>query len=203
MTLGLVYVLTNPAMPELVKIGMTSGLDAKSRIDQLYGSGVPFPFAVAFACRVDNPAEVERALHIAFAPQRVNPRREFFKIDPAQAIAILRLLHVEDATADVNAAATEITQAEEAAGDAYAARRPNLNFEEMGIPVGSVLVATMNGQEAIVTGARRVTLAGREMSLTEATRAVLGIDYSVAPTPHWSYAGRSLKEIYDATYASE
>ncbi|MEI6343800.1 MAG: GIY-YIG nuclease family protein [Verrucomicrobiota bacterium] len=29
-----------------------------------------------------NPDEVERALHIAFAPQRINPKREFFQIDP-------------------------------------------------------------------------------------------------------------------------
>ena len=37
-------------------------------------------------------------LHLAFAPQRVHPKREFFKIEPYQAIAILRLLDVADIT---------------------------------------------------------------------------------------------------------
>jgi hypothetical protein len=87
--LSVVYVLTNPAMPRLVKIGRTSQEDAKDRITQLYATGVPFPFKLEFACKVANPDEVEEALHQAFAPQRVNPKREFFKIDAAQAIAIL------------------------------------------------------------------------------------------------------------------
>lgn len=78
MSLSVVYVLTNPAMPDLVKIGMTDGDDPQTRLSQLYTTGLPFPFELRFACRVTNPAEVEKALHTAFAPQRVNPKREFF-----------------------------------------------------------------------------------------------------------------------------
>jgi len=37
----IVYVVTNPAMPGLVKIGYTSQADANDRIAQLYGTGVP------------------------------------------------------------------------------------------------------------------------------------------------------------------
>jgi hypothetical protein len=69
----------------------------------LYTTAVPFPFNLEFACGVTGHNEVENALHIAFAPYRVNPRREFFKIEPAQAIAILKLLHTADATAEVAA----------------------------------------------------------------------------------------------------
>lgn len=49
--LSIVYVLTNPAMPGLVKIGMTGGSVADERVAQLYTSGVPFPFKLEFACR--------------------------------------------------------------------------------------------------------------------------------------------------------
>ena len=35
------YVLTNPAMPGLVKIGKTTQLEVKERMKQLYGTGVP------------------------------------------------------------------------------------------------------------------------------------------------------------------
>jgi hypothetical protein len=41
-TLNIVYVLTNPAMPGLVKIGYTYSEDAATRIAQLYSSGVLF-----------------------------------------------------------------------------------------------------------------------------------------------------------------
>ena len=88
-----VYVLTNPAMPGIVKIGITGQEDAQDRIDQLYKhSGVPLPFECVIAIEVTegDAAKLEKALHTAFGPQRVNPKREFFQIDPYQAEAILR-----------------------------------------------------------------------------------------------------------------
>lgn len=95
-SLGIVYVLTNSAMPGLVKIGYTAQDDANSRIAQLYTTGVPVLFTIEYACKVQNAEEIENALHVAFGPNRINPRREFFRIEPDQAIAILKLLHTED-----------------------------------------------------------------------------------------------------------
>jgi hypothetical protein len=84
---SIVYVVTNPAMPGLVKIGWTENTDAKIRIDQLYTTGVPVPFEIAYACKTSRGEEVEKALHTAFAPHRVNPKREFFRIDIAQSLS--------------------------------------------------------------------------------------------------------------------
>lgn len=48
---------------------------------------------------MQNFEEVERVLRdVVFKPYRVNPKREFFRIEPEQAIAILKLLHPEEAT---------------------------------------------------------------------------------------------------------
>ena len=199
--LSIVYVVTNPAMPGLVKIGQTTQAEAQSRLAQLYGTGVPFPFQLEFACRVTNPVEVERALHLAFAPQRVNPKREFFQIDPAQAIAILKLLHTEDATQDLQGQVPIADQQEVAAGEQFRSRRPNLNFEEMGIPSGSNLLSTSTNSTVTVCGPKRVRLGSEEMSLTAATRQVLGLDYSIAPTFAWTFDGRLLRDIYNDTYA--
>lgn len=194
-------------MPGLVKIGQTQD-DANVRIAQLYTTGLPFPFTLEFACRVDNTAEVEQALHTAFAPQRVNPRREFFRIEPGQAIAILRLLHKEDATAEVAAQPVGIDAQDVAAGAAAGeqyrrTRRPNLNFHEMGIADGALLTSTARESSVIVSGPRRVKLAGEEMSLTAATRTVLGLEYSVAPGPYWTHEGKLLQDIYEETYPLE
>ena len=94
----IVYVLTNPAMPGLVKIGKTSQLETEGRMRQLYGTGVPVPFDCAFACQVKDAHEVERALHFAFGNTRVNPNREFFKIEAERVISVLRLLKVDEVT---------------------------------------------------------------------------------------------------------
>ena len=206
MPLGIVYVLSNPAMPRLVKIGCTSLEDISIRLNQLYSTGVPFPFEVEFAARVPNPEEVEQALHRAFAPNRVSARREFFEILPEQPIAILKLLHVEDATTEIELAAVAVQPQDAAAGQQFVARRPPLNFVEMGIPLGSILAFSRNGAinaTAIVSAPKKVQVEGVEMSLTAATRLLLGVDYDVAPGPYWTFSGRSVRVIYDETYQRE
>ncbi len=47
---GVVYVLTNPAMPGLTKIGQTTQEDIAARMSQLYSTGVPVPFECRYAC---------------------------------------------------------------------------------------------------------------------------------------------------------
>ena len=81
---NIVYVLTNPAMPGMVKIGMTDQEDLQLRMRQLYTTGVPLPFECVIARRMEGreAAEIETALHTAFDPYRVNPSREFFEIEP-------------------------------------------------------------------------------------------------------------------------
>jgi hypothetical protein len=187
-------------MPGLVKIGNTTQDDANSRIVQLYTTGVPVPFELEYACKVQNAEEVERALHVAFSPQRINPKREFFKIDPEQAIAILKLLHTEDATAEIEQQPTSIDQESVVAAEQLKSKRPNLNFTEMGIPIGSQLLSVHGQSIAIVASAKKVIFNGEETSLTAATRNVLGIEHSVQPSPHWSYQGKLLKDVYEETY---
>jgi len=198
----IVYVLSNPAMPGLVKIGRTDSQDANSRIGQLYTTGVPVPFTIEYACKVENPDQVEKALHIAFAPQRINPKREFFQIDPEQAIAILRLLNTEDATKEVTGQSSGIDPESVQAAEVLKSRRPNLNFTEMGIPEGSVLHSTEDDSTATVIAPKKVSFRGEEMSLTAATRILLGLDYSVQPSPYWTFSGRSLRDIYNETYTA-
>lgn len=195
-----VYVLTNPAMPGLVKIGKTNGIDVNSRLTQLYSSGVPFPFELCYACKVTNSSEVEKALHTAFAPYRVNAKREFFSIEPEQAIAILKLLHVEDATVEIESMPSQISPEEIQAAKQYNARRPNLNFKVMGIPIGSTLKFTEGESFVTVVTEKLVRLGDEDVSLTAATRTLLGLDYSVQPSPYWTFEGKLLKEIYNETY---
>lgn len=88
-------------MPGLVKIGKTTQEEVELRMKQLYTTGVPVPFQCEFACRVPDAAVVERALHHAFGKTRINDTREFFRIEPERVISILKLLHVEEVTEQV------------------------------------------------------------------------------------------------------
>jgi hypothetical protein len=204
-TRGIVYVLTNPAMPNLLKIGFTTNEDVKVRMAQLYTSpGVPLPFVCVYAARVSNAQKVEKALHTAFGPSRINPRREFFEIEPMQAIAIIKLLEEEDMTPKVDSEKEQIDEVDRDAGTAYAKKkRPRFSFSEMNIPEGSELVSTVNGENAIVTGDRIVNFRGEGTSLTNATKIILENNYAVAPGPYWTYNGKKLRDIYNEVYAEE
>ncbi|MFC1882256.1 GIY-YIG nuclease family protein [Thermodesulfobacteriota bacterium] len=197
---GIVYVLTNPAMPGLVKIGKTVRDSVEGRLNELYSTGVPVPFECAYAGRVVDEAEVERAFHQAFGPYRINPKREFFEIEPDQAIALLRLMAVEDVTPIVQKEAESVDESSKEASRKLKARRPNLNFVEMGIPIGSILEFIHSDATVEVVLERKVVFQDEEMSLTAVTKGLLKNDYPVAPGPYWSFNGKTLSEFYNETY---
>src|SRR5208283_932598 len=133
------YVLVNSAMPGLVKIGRTAQADVAQRMAQLYTTGVPVPFKCLYAAIVDDGNAVESALQTAFGPYRINPKREFFQIEPEQAVAILRLMGKKEVTPELNQELNNnLSEGEK--DSANRIRRPNLNFAEMGIPVGAKLI---------------------------------------------------------------
>ena len=198
----IVYVLTNEAMPNLVKIGKTTRSDVKTRMSELYSSGVPYQFECVYAVEVNDCSTVEKALHVAFNPNRVNPKREFFSIDPEQAIAILKLLGTKDVTPmlnndlNSNVSATELEAVKQAKK-----KRPNINYFEMGLEKGT-LMTFANDSEITVTIAseKKVIYNEEEMSLTRVTKELLELDYAVQPTKYWLVDGKNLRDIWRKTY---
>lgn len=205
--LQIVYVLTNSAMPGLVKIGKTTQDEVDQRMKQLFSTGVPVPFECAFACRVPDAGVVERALHHAFGQTRINPTREFFRIEPERVISILQLLHVEEITEQLERSIeSDATQADlQAAEQLKKFRRPRMDFVEMGIPIGAVLVHRDGEIQVMVMSSRTVLFQNKECSLTMATRKVHGKpeDYPLQPAPYWTYNGSTLKEIYENVYVAQ
>ncbi len=199
----IVYVLANSAMPGIVKIGKTTQADVKTRMNQLYTTGVPVPFECVFAIEVTDCTKVESALHIAFGPNRINPNREFFKIDSEQAIAILKLLGQKDVTPQISAELnSNVSQAEKDSGKKLK-KRPNMNFLEMNIPEDSELLFKDGITTVKVKDNKKVIYNEEIMTLTAATRKVMDIDYSVQPSPYWTFNGKLLKDIYNETYSDE
>ena len=85
-------------------------------------------------------AKIEKALHTAFAPQRINANREFFRIQVEQAKAILELFHHTDVTEEVSdEIENDLTDDDKAASVKAQIHRPPLNFYEIGMQNGDVL----------------------------------------------------------------
>ncbi|MCG6112886.1 MAG: GIY-YIG nuclease family protein [Paracoccus sp.] len=88
MTKGYVYVLTNPTMPGVVKIGKTTR-SVEQRARELYHTGVPARFAIAGQVCSPDCADMERTVHKFFAEKRVTQQREFFRISDQAALTFL------------------------------------------------------------------------------------------------------------------
>lgn len=205
MDYGIVYLLTNPVMPGLVKIGMTTRDDIDDRMRELYSTGVPVPFECQFACRVKKAdcARIEKALHTAFAPQRINANREFFRIQVEQAKAILELFHHEDVTEEVtDEIQNDLTEDDKAASQKAINRRPSLNFYEMGMRKGDVLVWKEDPSISVVIDSeRKVIYQDEDVSLSALSAKLKGYNTKhIAPGIYWLFNDRPLSEIYDETY---
>lgn len=93
-SVGFVYVMSNQAMPGLVKVGQTSQL-AEDRAKDLHTTGVPYGFDVDFRALTSRPVEVEDRAHELLAPYRVASNREFFNTTPEVAIRDVRRAKME------------------------------------------------------------------------------------------------------------
>ena len=77
---GWVYILSNPEMPELLKIGFTER-DPSSRAKEIsQDTGVPSEFIVDYQVYSSRPYELERKVHELLHEYRLNNNREFFAV---------------------------------------------------------------------------------------------------------------------------
>lgn len=194
-------------MPGLVKIGMTAQEDIDKRMKELYTTGVPVPFECQYACKVKKSdcGKIERALHTAFDPQRINANREFFKIKVEQAMAILELFNLEDVTDSVtDEIQCDLTEEDKASSRKAQTHRPALDFYVMGMTEGDKLFwKDDNSIYVEIFSSRSVLFNGEEKAISLVTKELKGSKYYVAPGSYWIYNGRLLSEIYDETYPIE
>lgn len=87
---GWVYILSNPVMPGLLKIGYTDRdpiLRAKEISDS---TGVPLPYEVEYQVYTTHPLKLEQQAHKLCAKYRLNRNREFFECDYEDAVEGIR-----------------------------------------------------------------------------------------------------------------
>lgn len=90
MSRGYVYVLSNPSMPGLVKIGRTTR-SVEQRVNELWQTGVPTPFVVEDDFHTPDCVELEQIAHNFFSESRLSASREFFAVEAKVAAQFLRV----------------------------------------------------------------------------------------------------------------
>lgn len=195
-----IYILTNQAMPGIIKIGRTES-SVTQRMSDLFTTSLPLPFECYYAAKVGNYASVERTLHSAFDDYRVNKSREFFKLDPYKAKIILELIAQEDVTPKTTSELDE----EASAALEKISKAGKFNFETVGIPVGAILNYTSDPSiTCIVYDKYSVSFQGQIVSTSRA--AVLanafrgGTASSLSGPIWWLYENETLASKRDRMF---
>ena len=82
MSFGYVYVMSNPSMPDLFKIGYTER-PVEERLQEANqpNTWIPTPFVLEMSKYVSEPQKREMTIHKILEKERVHPKREFFRVD--------------------------------------------------------------------------------------------------------------------------
>jgi len=193
--MSFVYILTNDAMPGIIKIGLTENPVAE-RILQLDTTGVPIPFQCYYAARVEDNRRVERALHTAFGDFRLRSNREFFRMDPFRVKAILEILAVEDVTPK----AELVSSPEDSVALRNIGKIGKFRFSTANIPIGSTLNFVKDlSLQAVVETDSMVNYEGISCSLTTAALEALkkcGYQWSAVQGPeYWLFNGETVGSL--------
>jgi len=101
---GVIYILSNPSMEGLVKIGYTTKT-LQERLGELNSAtGIPTDFVVEAFFELEQPEEFERLIHKSLRKHRIRKQREFFKLEKREAIRIVRDICHTDALRNVKIA---------------------------------------------------------------------------------------------------
>lgn len=89
---GFLYGFTNPSMPDLLKIGMTTHSDPLKRLTEANLSDTfrpPTEYSLGFSIKVPNARETETYVHKLLHEKRVNVNREFFRVSLTDVTGII------------------------------------------------------------------------------------------------------------------
>ena len=191
----IVYILTNQAMPGIIKIGITDN-SIEQRMKELDKTSTPLPFECYFAKKVSDNKFIESKMHEAFDSFRIRQNREFFRMDPNAAKAALDMTEGEDVTPKDDVVENEIDRA----ALNSERNRNRFNFAQIGIEVGTELSFKKDPSiKAIVLENDQVEFRGRVASLSQSALEVIqemGYKWNkIAGPQFWTYNGKTLYEI--------
>lgn len=196
--MGKVYILTNDAMPGIIKIGVTEG-KIEERIRGLDNTSVPLPFRFYYAIETDRYREIESNIHNAFGEYRMRANREFFKMDPERAVSALRIsgcpeIKIGNEMIDEKG---EIVKEEPGVDKKYKKR---FSFAYVNIPIGSTLNFTRDeSKKCIVVSDGEVEYNNERYSLSKlAAKFLHELDYewkTVQGPAFFEFNGKTLYEI--------
>ena len=156
---------------------------------------MPLPFECYFAAEVKDATRLEKTLHQLFAESRINPKREFFRLDPEKVVLAISIGDFKEMTPGI----AQVEPEEQEALDKMKARRPRIRLDAIGIKPGDVVVFSRDESiTATVAPEGKLLFEGEMLSPSAAAlKALHRLGYktpAASGSEHWMFEGELLDE---------
>ena len=193
MAKGYIYIMTNPALKDMVKIGYATDVEARRK--QLSTTALPYDYEVYATYETSGNLE-DKKLHKMIdnlnPDLRVTANREFFVMTPQEAFDLLEAIAVISGTKD------KLKKIKEPIEKKQVVRKPPVNFAKCGIPIGAELVYVDDPSVvAIVVSDRKVQYKDQITSLSAITDNIKG--YATPGPSLFTYNGKLVSQIAKET----
>ena len=191
---GYIYIMTNPCLENMVKIGYAKDVDERRR--QLSTTALPYEYEIYATYETSGKLE-DKKLHKLIdnlnPDLRVSKNREFFVMTPEDAYGLLEAIAMisdsQDKLKRIKNTMTVATQK---------TKRPPVNFIKCGIPIGAELVFVENSNiKVTVIDERKVQYNGEITSLSAIAKGIKG--YPCAGPSYFTYKGELISDIAERT----
>lgn len=195
MAKGYIYIMTNPCLQNMVKIGYAT--DVEERRKQLSTTALPYEYEIYAV--YETPGKLEdKKLHKLIdnlnPDLRVSKNREFFVMAPEDAYELLEAIAMISGSQDK----LQKVKAATAIATAQKAKKPAVNFQKCNIPVGAELVFVDDPNvRVVVVSERKVQYNNEITSLSAVAGSIKG--YSVAGPSCFTYNGKLVADIANET----
>lgn len=193
MSKGFIYIMTNPALKDMVKIGYAT--DVESRRKQLSTTALPYEYEIYATYETSGNLE-DKKLHTMIdnlnPDLRISKNREFFVLSPEDAYELLESIATISGTKD------KLKKVKIAPAKKQRRKRPPVNFAKCNIPIGAELVYVEDSSVIVtVVGERKVQYKDEITSLSAISDRIKG--YSTSGPTFFTYKGKTVSQIAEET----
>ncbi len=186
---GYIYIMTNPALKDMVKIGFAADVEARRK--QLSTTALPYEYEVYATYETSGNLEdkkLHRMIDNLNPDLRVSSNREFFVMSPQEAYDLL------EAIATISGTTGKLKKVKSSESKKQTVRKPPVNFARCGIPIGARLVYIEDPSVvATVVSERKVEYNSEITSLSAISDAIKG--HSTAGPSMFAYNGKKVSDI--------
>ena len=197
---GFIYIMTNPALKDMVKIGYAKDVEARRK--QLSTTALPYDYEVYATYETSGNLEdkkLHRMIDNLNPDLRVSKNREFFVMTPQEAFELLEAIATISGTGDkLKCIEKNVSQ-----NPVQHIKNPPINFTKCGIPLGAELVFTEDPTVKVTVVSERKVQWNEEVTSLSAIVCALKHKKAIQGSAFCTYNGNLITKIAEETLWKE